>query len=116
MIQPSVAICPCCANAIDLYSAEHGGAFPDAGDIEEQLTMYTDIDGNTNDSKTNPYIYGPYIRSIPSLPVGTRKGQTGIGTSDANDIGWIYTAASGSITTNTDDDEEDDSGKDYNDY
>ena len=103
-------------NAIDLYSAEHGGSFPGAADIADQLTQYTNSSGGTNASKTATHIYGPYVRTIPPLPVGDRKGQTGIAAADANDVGWIYTAGSGTIRANTFADEADDTGKLYSDY
>jgi prepilin-type N-terminal cleavage/methylation domain-containing protein len=88
-------------NAIDLYSAEHGGAFPTSANVVAQLTKYTDVAGATSDAKTTTHIYGPYIRSIPPLPIGTRQGKSGIGTVDGNDVGWIYTEASGKINANT---------------
>jgi prepilin-type N-terminal cleavage/methylation domain-containing protein len=102
-------------NAIDLFSAEHGGAFPTAVAIETQLTQYTDASGTTNATKTGGYIYGPYLRSIPPLTVGARKGQSGIAAADANDVGWIYTEASGDIRANTTT-ETDDAGVLYSDY
>ncbi len=90
-------------NAVDLYSAEHGGTFPTAAGITAQLTKYTDIAGATSDTKTMTHIYGPYIRNIPSLPVGpdNRKGSSKIAGSDANGVGWLYTEASGKINANT---------------
>jgi len=103
-------------NAIDIYGAEHTGTYPTADDIGDQLTQYTDKDGNTKDTKDTTHIYGPYVRSIPPLPVGAKKGSTGIAAADANDIGWIYTASSGDIKANTTDSEKDDSGKLYSNY
>ena len=50
-------------NAIDLYAAEHAGAFPTAGSVNTQLTQYTNISGGVNATKTTAYIYGPYMRS-----------------------------------------------------
>ena len=70
-------------NAIDLFSAEHGGSFPTAGAIVNELTQYTDVSGAVSASKTNTHIYGPYLRSVPPLPVGTRKGSTDIAAADA---------------------------------
>lgn len=102
-------------NAIDLFSAEHGGAFPTAAAIENQLIQYTDVSGATSASKTATHIYGPYLRSVPPLTVGTRKGQNGIAVADANDVGWIYTEASGDIRPNTTT-ETDDAGRLYSDY
>ena len=84
-------------NAIDLYAAEHGGSFPGAATVVNQLTKYTDITGTPSDTKTLTHIYGPYLRSVPPLPVGAKQGKTGIAESDGNDVGWLYTAASGTI-------------------
>lgn len=102
-------------NAIDLFSAEHGGTFPTEANIENQLTQYSDVDGATNATKTTTYIYGPYVRTIPPLPVGTRKGENGIAAADANDVGWLYTAADGTIKANTTT-EKDEADKLYSDY
>lgn len=102
-------------NGIDLFSAEHGGAFPTAVAIENQLLQYTDVSGATNASKTATHIYGPYLRTVPPLTVGARKGQNGIAAADANDVGWIYTEASGDIRANTTT-ETDDTGRLYSDY
>ena len=90
-------------NAIDQYSAEHGGAFPTTADIVDQLTKYTDIAGGVSETKTATHVYGPYIRSIPALPVGpdNHRGNSGIASGDADGVGWIYTETSGWIKANT---------------
>lgn len=103
-------------NAIDLYAAEHGSSYPTVAKIVAAMTTYTDVNGNTNATKTGTYIYGPYLRSVPTLPVGAKKGSTGIAAADASGIGWIYTAASGTITANCADSEVDAAGKKYNTY
>ena len=103
-------------NAIDLYSAEHGGSFPTLASLTAALTQYSDVSGNTNADKTTTYIYGPYVRSIPPLPVGIRKGQTGFNTVDDATTGWIYDAAAGTVKANTMATEKDDAGKLYSDY
>jgi prepilin-type N-terminal cleavage/methylation domain-containing protein len=103
-------------NAIDLYSAEHGGAFPTVAKIEDQLVKYTDSSGNVADAKDATHLYGPYVRKIPALPVGAKKGNTEISDKDGDDVGWIYNATSGDIRSNTTDKEEDEAGKLYSDY
>jgi general secretion pathway protein G len=90
-------------SAIDLYASEHGGAFPDATNIVTQLTSYSDDQGNTVATKDTTHIYGPYLRSIPPLPLGAKKGQTGVAASTGATIGWIYDASSGAIHANTTD-------------
>jgi prepilin-type N-terminal cleavage/methylation domain-containing protein len=102
-------------NAIDLYSGDHLGFLPSATNINNQLLQYTDGTGATSVTKTGAYIYGPYVRSLPPLPVGARKGGTKIATRDANDVGWLYTESTGEIKANTTA-EKDDANKPYNLY
>ena len=86
--------------AIDLFATEHDGQFPGADDIAKQLTQYTDRQGQAQATKDASHIYGPYLHAIPPLPVGHRRGNTRIASEDAEDIGWIYTPASGEIQAN----------------
>jgi len=103
-------------NAIDLYAAEHGGTYPAVATIVAQLTTYTNAAGTTNATKTTAYIYGPYLRAVPALPVGAKKGSTGIAAATGTGVGWIYTAALGTITANCTDTELDAAGTKYNAY
>jgi len=103
-------------NALDMYAGEHNGTFPAVGTISNQLLLYSDVSGNTNASKTTTYIYGPYLRKVPPLPVGAKKGKTGVAAAAGDEIGWIYTAASGTIKSNTTDAEKDAAGVAYNTY
>ena len=94
--------------AITLYSAEHGGNFPAEATFEDQMIKYSDLAGGTSDTRTGAFIFGPYIKKIPPLPVGAKAGKTGVvaGTvfSDT-DNGWVYDNATGSIMSNTADTE-----------
>jgi len=104
-------------NAIELYSAEHGGSFPAVATITDQLTKYTDINGTPNATKTTQYVYGPYVRAVPPLTVGQRKGKNGVKAVDDPNAGWIYAdAVTGVIKANTTGTEKDDAGKLYSDY
>ncbi len=102
-------------NAIDLYSTEHTGTFPTTAAINTQLVQYTDATGGTSATKDATHLYGPYMRSVPVLPVGARKGQSKIAAADASDVGWIYTETNGDIKANTTT-EADDAGKLYSAY
>ena len=84
--------------AIDLYATEHSGDFPRAANIVDQLTGQTDIDGDSVEDGDVPY--GPYLRAVPTLPIGEHKGDTGIATADGNGVGWIYLPARGVIVPN----------------
>jgi len=103
-------------NAIDLYAAEHGGSMPTLAGIVNQLTLYSDTGGVTSADKIAPYIYGPYVRSIPPVPVGNRKSQSGIAAVDGPTVGWIYDAGTGKIKANALDTDVDDSNVKYNTY
>ncbi|MFZ4572858.1 MAG: type II secretion system protein [Phycisphaerales bacterium] len=102
-------------SAIDLYSTEHSGSFPAASTIVDQLTMYSDDAGAAVATKDSTHIFGPYLRSVPPLPVGAKKGATGIAAADGATIGWIYTESTGEIRANTTT-EEDARGNLYSDY
>lgn len=103
-------------NAIDLFYTEHGNTYPTAASIVNQLTQFSDDAGDTSATATTTHIFGPYIRSIPPLPVGAKRGSTGIAAADAAGIGWIYNQATGTIRTNTTDAEVDARGVKYNTY
>lgn len=103
-------------NAIDLYSAEHDGAYPKLATFEAQVTTYTDAAGAAQATKDNPHCYGPYIRAIPPLPVGADKGKTSfIGTYTAGN-GWVYDETTGTVSANCNSTEKDYTGKLYSAY
>jgi general secretion pathway protein G len=86
-------------SALDLYAQEHGGTYPSTtpATLLLQLTTYTDINGNTNATKDTVHIYGPYLKSVPNLPVGTNKGLntiTGTGPAGTGTFGWYYDGTS----------------------
>jgi len=109
-------------NAIDLFAAEHGGKFPTIANVENQLTQYTDGSHTTAPvaTKDATHIYGPYLRDVPPLPVGTNKTKTTFtGTAPgatAEDAGWYYNETTGEIRANCTDTETDDGGNKYNEY
>ncbi|MBT3201553.1 MAG: type II secretion system protein [Phycisphaerales bacterium] len=88
-------------SAIDLYASEHGGTYPAAATFSDQMTLYTSSTGATNATKTATYLYGPYLRKIPPLPVGAEKGSSTVAAAAAAGVGWVYTAVSGDIQSNT---------------
>lgn len=93
--------------AIDLYHVEHA-AFPTCvlvsggkTTIMFQLTQYTDASGNYSAVRSATHVYGPYLRDIPELMVGTDKDRRKINTADDNGVGWIYNPSTGEIRANT---------------
>src|SRR4051794_6148445 len=93
-------------SAIDLYQTEHNGVYPTAAGavtVSDLLLKFSNLAGDTvsaTKDTTNGIIYGPYLRTIPTISVGARKGSNGIATTDAAGIGWLYDATTGSLTAN----------------
>jgi len=108
-------------NAIDLFHTEHGGAdtdWPKVATFDAQLTTYTKIDGTANATKdqASGFVYGPYIRAIPALPVGTKKGSTTVAAAVGAGVGWVYDETTGTVKAALPDAELDTNGKKYNTY
>jgi prepilin-type N-terminal cleavage/methylation domain-containing protein len=106
-------------NAVELCSTEHGGAYPALVDLDSALTLYSDYTYSTFKparDTANGIIYGPYLRSIPPLPVGANLNKTSFVAAYAAGSGWIYDVATGAVTSNTDNTEKDSNGKLYTDY
>lgn len=85
--------------AIERYRAEHGN-YPDAAKFVEQLTAYSDVFGATSNERVAPFIYGPYIRKMPPVPLGPARGSAKVATAPADDVGWVYDPVSGEIAPN----------------
>ncbi len=81
---------------IELYRAHHNDV-PGLDSFKAQLTSYTDIDGNTNATKTNVFKFGPYLQAFPDNPL-TSSGT--ISTGDAGDSDWYYDPDSGTFLAN----------------
>jgi len=104
-------------NSVDLFTAEHNGLFPAVATFTNQLTTFTDEFGATSTTKTTTHVFGPYIRRIPILTVGAKKGKNGVSVDGAGaDDGWVYDPNSGAVTPNTTATELDDAGVRYDTY
>jgi prepilin-type N-terminal cleavage/methylation domain-containing protein len=106
-------------NAIDLYHTEHGGTsadYPRVSTFSAQLTQYSNLGHGTSPTSGSGYIYGPYLREIPALPVGSRKGNIVVAATISGTAGWIYTESTGRIIAAADATELDGNGKRYDAY
>lgn len=104
-------------SAIELYAAEHTGEFPTLASFSDQLTLYSDIDGNTNATKTSVFMYGPYIRAIPVQKAGPNRGSATVtGTQATAGAGWWYTALTGDIRINAAGTDQDSNGTPWVNY
>ena len=117
-----------CAPRVDTYQAEHGGTFPTpTGSITvpDLLLKYSNADGtavSASKDAANNITYGPYMRTIPAITVGTEKGSngiaisttTGVAATAGTGIAWLYNAADGTIAPNASGN--DSTGKSYSSY
>ncbi len=106
--------------ALDMYATEHGGTYPTVTQITAgNLIGYTDDSGTFSATKDATHIYGPYLRVVPNLPVGAKKGASGIdvvANAGTATVGWIYDSSLGTIKANTTGLEFDAKGVAYNTY
>lgn len=86
--------------ALEMYAAEHRGAYPSAAEVGRQLTQPTYADGSAPDSTPTQIVYGPYLRDAPPAPVGPMKGEKGVAAAHADGVGWIYDHRNQRITVN----------------
>ena len=82
-------------SACDLFASEHSGTYPSTtpATFVLQLTTYTDINGSASATKDTTHIYGPYVKAIPTLPVGTNKGLntvTATGPAGTGTFAWYF--------------------------
>jgi prepilin-type N-terminal cleavage/methylation domain-containing protein len=110
-------------SAIDLYASEHNSTYPAVATITAQLTEFTDDSGNTQTTKDTTHVYGPYLRSVPTLPVGPSgyKGAStfidgSTGTAGTTAGAWFYNATTGTISANLATTVVDSKGVAYNTY
>ena len=104
-------------NQIDLFQAEHAGTYPDLVATPTQLTGYTNEAGTVGTKGDGVSIYGPYLRVIPSLPVGANKGKNAfVAAQGGSTAGWVYDKTTGTVTANCPDAEVDSRGIKYNSY
>jgi len=110
-------------NAIDLYAAEHDNTNPPFASVSTHLTGFSNLAGDAAQAaKDTTHYFGPYIKSIPPLPVGTNKGDntfadgSGAAPQIAGGAGWWYDAGTGTVKANLADSEVDDAGVQYNAY
>lgn len=109
-------------NGIELYHTEHGGGdtdWPKVANIATQLTGFSKQDGTSQATKdvANGFVFGPYVRgTIPALPVGAKKGKSGIAAAAGANVGWEYDETTGEIKASCPDTELDSNGKKFNTY
>ena len=93
-------------------------------DTPASCVQFSNAAGDTFSTAADPgsgVIYGPYLKEIPELPVGSKKGASGVFTATtgippgglATD-GWFYNTTTFSIYANLPDTDVDVDGNKYN--
>ena len=90
-----------------LYKTQHLETLPASGngqdgdDFADQMTQYTDVDGNVNATPDSDFPYGPYLQTIPVNPVSgdntvtvVQDGATAFA-APAADGGWWFNTVTG---------------------
>lgn len=85
---------------LEVYRKQHGDKYPT--DLVRQMTMFTDADGNTSETQTPTFQFGPYLDQMPVNPytgvdaVMTVEdaGQAFVPPADMTG-GWWYNSAKG---------------------
>jgi general secretion pathway protein G len=125
-------------SAIELYRVQHNNTYPSANvstvgatctngtagtgeanseqAFRDQLTMFSDAAGHTCSVAAATYIYGPYLRAIPTEPVTNSAVVTMAANAAANaatdaTVGWRFVIATGQLQINSTRDARD--GRDY---
>jgi general secretion pathway protein G len=101
--------------AVERYAVEHRGAFPSVANFREQLRRHTDEAGAVSKERVRPFIYGPYVRAVPTVAAGPSKGSSKVAAAPGNGVGWLYNETTGEIRVNAGD-ERDSLGRRYADY
>jgi prepilin-type N-terminal cleavage/methylation domain-containing protein len=101
---------------ISLYKFQHDGVYPTgtADNVVKQLTLASDVSGNTAAVGTAGYPFGPYL--MGQLPTNPYNGGSGIvvkagaiSTADVDPaamhgslkVGWIYSTLTGQVIANS---------------
>jgi prepilin-type N-terminal cleavage/methylation domain-containing protein len=101
-------------NAIEYYCAEHGrypgydplDGSPDGRWFVDQMSRYSDAQGNVSDALVYPFIYGPYLRPpFPANPLNglntVRVTSTPQTTIPLGSTGWVAVLSTGHFAANS---------------
>lgn len=82
---------------IGLYQQQHN-SFPTLANFAEQMTLATDIDGNSAPLGTSGYPFGPYVQEIPYNANVSKDNSISDGA--IGDSAWYYDENTGEFRAN----------------
>lgn len=87
---------------LQVYKAQHAEQWPDA--FDNQMTLFTDVAGNTNATQTTVFRFGPYVMRVPANPYTgfntvTTEADGAVAYTAAVDLlqGWWYNSGTGEL-------------------
>jgi len=98
---------------IELYKIQHNDNPPNFATFEEQMTQYSDINGNTQSTKDATFCYGPYLQKIPTNQFNDSDVIDNSGTIGDGLGGWEYDESTGSWHADDDTDSNGDGVADH---
>jgi prepilin-type N-terminal cleavage/methylation domain-containing protein len=104
---------------IQIYRNQHDG-LPDADEFGDQMTKYTNFEGEVADFKDLDHRYGPYLEQMPPNPVTKDKTVRAATAADQHhppgdaDAGWWYNEVTGEFYADLTDGHVDQDGNPYN--
>ena len=77
---------------IEHYRLQHNDDLPNLVANWDQLTLYTDVSGNTSPAKVGNFIYGPYMQLAPKNPfiIAANASTVLNGTTAQANCGFVY--------------------------
>jgi len=104
---------------IQVYRNQHDG-FPDGDAFADQMTGYTNFQGEVADTQDEDHRYGPYLEQMPPNPV-TRDASIRTSSDPSQrrppgdaDGGWWYNEVTGEFYADLTDQHVDEQGNPYN--
>jgi general secretion pathway protein G len=76
---------------LELYQVQHNGDYPTLAQLWDNLTLTTDITGDTTGTD-----YGPYLQKAPGNPFEDSSTVDVVANAAAG-VGWVYDASTGAI-------------------
>ncbi|MEM7682352.1 MAG: type II secretion system protein [Planctomycetota bacterium] len=87
---------------LQVYQADHG-EYPTLADFADQMTLATNLAGDTAALGTDGYPYGPYLAEMPENPFNDNDAvsDTSVGAGGVGSSAWYYDATNGDFHANS---------------
>lgn len=88
---------------IEVYRHEHNDAYPAFANFVDQMTLASNVNGDTAAVGTAGYPYGPYLPKLPANPFTDTDAlsNTSIGGGGVGSSAWFYDETNGDFAANS---------------